>query len=77
VTCFCRQEGENNDRGRRKISTKNQFRSDPPRDRCRDPGHGACAAVPHADVAGLAVKFLQGIDHIIKFDDATGSWDLP
>ena len=31
----------------------------------------------HADVAGLAVKFLQGIDHFIKFDDATGSWDLP
>ena len=31
----------------------------------------------HAYVAGLAVKFLQGIDHFIKFDDATGSWDLP
>src|ERR1700730_5849251 len=30
-----------------------------------------------ADVVGLAVKFLQGIDHFIKLHDATGSRDLP
>src|SRR5260370_19814765 len=30
-----------------------------------------------ADVVGLPVKFLQGIDHFIKLHDATGSEDLP
>jgi hypothetical protein len=31
----------------------------------------------HAYVAGLAVKFLQGVDHFIKLDDVTGTEDLP
>jgi hypothetical protein len=30
-----------------------------------------------AYVAGLAVKFLQGVDHFIKLDDVTGTEDLP
>src|ERR1700681_134559 len=30
-----------------------------------------------ADVVGLAVKFLQGVDHVIKLDDLTGTEDLP
>ena len=30
----------------------------------------------HAHVAGLAVKFLQGVDHFIKLDDVTGTEDL-
>src|SRR5260370_8008522 len=31
----------------------------------------------HADVVGLAVKFLQGVDHFIKLDDVTGTEPLP
>src|SRR5260370_669822 len=27
----------------------------------------------HADVVGLAVKFLQGVDHFIKLDDVPGT----
>jgi hypothetical protein len=68
----------NDDRGRRQLNTKNRFQSDPPRDHRRGP---ASAAAPRllrpVDVVGVAVKFLQGIDHFIKFDHATGSGDLP
>src|SRR6266849_5141760 len=31
----------------------------------------------HADVVGLAVKFLQGVDHFIELDGVTGTEDLP
>ncbi len=41
----------------------------------------ASAAAPRllqpVHVVGVAVKFLQGIDHFIKFDHTTGSGDLP
>jgi hypothetical protein len=30
-----------------------------------------------ADVVGLAVKFLQGVDHFVKLHDVTGTEDLP